>query len=106
MRTPDAIRFYNSDAWHRCKNEYLKSVNHLCERCLAKGLYEPAKIVHHKIHLSEENFGDPDIMTGFDNLEALCQACHNDEHGKSKKTRRWKFENGELLTRDVPLSHS
>lgn len=96
-------RFYNSDTWHRCKDEYLKSVNHLCERCLANGIYEPARVVHHKIHLTSETIGDPEIMYGFDNLEALCNACHNDEHGRNKSTRRWKFEGGELLTRESPL---
>lgn len=100
MRTPEAIRFYNSDAWHQCKEEYLKSVNHLCERCLAKGLYEPAKIVHHKIHLSEENFGDAEIMTGFDNLQAVCLSCHNEIHFGKKQERRWKFIDGELVTRN------
>lgn len=103
MRAIDS-RFYNSPEWHRCKDTYLESVNHLCERCLAKGIYEPAKIVHHKIHLSPENMGDPEIMYGFDNLEALCLACHNDEHGRKKKTRRWKFVDGGLVTMEAPLS--
>lgn len=96
-------KFYESHEWRQCKAAYLERVNHLCERCLAKGIHEPAKIVHHKVHLSEDNYGDPALMFGFDNLEALCQACHNDEHGKTKQTRRWKFFEGELITRDTPL---
>ena len=96
-------RFYESPEWRRCKETYLATVNHLCERCLAKGRYEPAKIVHHKIHLTAENYGEPDIMFGFDNLEALCQSCHNDEHGRTKNERRWSFVDGELLTRESPL---
>lgn len=102
MRAIDS-RFYNSPEWHRCKNTYLASVNHLCERCLAKGIYEPARIVHHKIHLSEETM-IPELMYGFDNLEALCLACHNDEHGRKKKTRRWKFVDGDLVTMEAPLA--
>ena len=98
-------RFYESPEWRRCKAAYLEKVNHLCERCLAKGIYEPAKIVHHKIHLTEENYGDPEIMFGFDNLEALCQACHNDEHGRTKNTRRWAFVDGKLVTMESPLSN-
>lgn len=98
MRAIDS-RFYNSPEWHRCKDTYLESVNHLCERCLAKGIYEPAKIVHHKIHLSPENMGDPEIMYGFDNLQAVCLACHNEIHGRMKNKRRWKFVDGELITR-------
>ena len=96
--------FYEKPEWRRCQAAYMERANHLCERCLAKGLYEPARIVHHKIHLSEENM-TPELMYGFDNLEALCLACHNDEHGRSKTTRRWKFIDGELVTRDIsPLS--
>ena len=96
-------RFYESPEWRRCKAAYMEKVNHLCERCLARGIYEPAKIVHHKIHLTEENYGEPDIMFGFDNLEALCQACHNDEHGRSKSSRRWAFVDGKLVTIESPL---
>lgn len=91
-------RFYESPEWRRCKEAYLKKVNHLCERCLSKGLYIPAQIVHHKTYLTAENFGDASLMYGFDNLEALCLACHNDEHGKSKAARRWKFVDGQLVT--------
>lgn len=92
--------FYCSRAWEKCRAEYLKKVNHLCERCLAKGIYEPAVVVHHKVHLTEENFGDPELMLGFDNLEALCSAHHNEEHFGKKKNRRWQFVDGELVTRD------
>lgn len=97
MRSIDR-RFYESPEWRRCKAEYLKKANHLCERCLAKGIYEPAKIVHHKIHLTEENYGDAEIMFGFDNLMAVCQSCHNDIHGKDKAVKRWEFVDGELVT--------
>ena len=103
MRSIDRS-FYNSDAWHRCKETYLKSVNGLCERCLAKGYIIPARIVHHKEYLTEETIGDPKIMYGFDNLEALCLECHNAEHFGSKgKKKRWKFLEGELVTMDSPL---
>ena len=95
--------FYESPEWRRCKAIYLEKVNHLCERCLAKGIHEPAKIVHHKVHLTQENYGDQALMFGFDNLEALCQACHNDEHGRTKNVRRWAFVDGNLVTRESPL---
>ena len=95
-------RFYESPEWRRCKAEYLKKANHLCERCLAKGYYEPAVIVHHRVHLTEENYGNAELMFGFDNLEALCLACHNDEHGRNKQKRRWKFIEGEIVTRETP----
>lgn len=98
-------KFYESPEWRRCKAIYLERANHLCERCLAKGRYEPAKIVHHKVYLTEENYGDRELMFGFDNLEALCQSCHNDEHGHGKNERRWQFIDGELITRDPPCQN-
>ena len=55
-------RFYESTEWKRCKEVYLEKVNHLCERCLAKGIYEPAKIVHHKVYLTSETFKE-DFMS-------------------------------------------
>ena len=94
-----ARQFYNSKAWIRCKNAYLEKKNHLCERCLAEGKYTPADYVHHKIYLTDENYGNAALMFGFDNLECLCAAHHNDEH-KTTHERRWEFINGQLVTRE------
>lgn len=94
MRSVDS-GFYKSKAWELCRKSYL-SEHSLCERCYAKGYITPAKIVHHKIYLSEKNINDPSITLNFDNLEALCLECHNKEHFKSK-TKRWSFEDGELV---------
>lgn len=80
-----AERFYGSPAWKKCRDAYKKSVSGLCEQCLAKGLYNPAEIVHHKIHLTPENIIDPKVALNFDNLEALCRDCHGKAHGKEKR---------------------
>lgn len=82
---PFAEAFYNSPAWKSARKAYAKSKGNLCERCLAKGLYNPGIIVHHKIHLTPENIGDPSITLNWDNLELLCRDCHGEEH---KKIRR------------------
>lgn len=87
--------FYNSPEWKSCQALYMDSVNHLCERCKRQGLFNPAKIVHHKRYLTRENFKDPSIAYGFDNLEALCLDCHNKEHFKGE--RRYKIIGGELV---------
>lgn len=52
----------------------------MCERCLAKGKIETGKIVHHTIHLTPENIHDPYTSLNWDNLELLCQDCHNEHH--------------------------
>lgn len=92
--------FYVSTQWKKARDEYLKKVNHLCERCLAAGIYEPAVVVHHKIYLTEENVNDPAVSLNFDNFEALCKQHHNEEHhgGYKKPERRWKFIEGDLVT--------
>lgn len=80
--------FYASDKWHRCRTSYIKSVGGLCERCLANGEYKPGWIVHHKTYLTVDNIHDPNITLNFDNLEYLCQDCHNKEHHRDETTTR------------------
>ena len=99
MRSIDRS-FYEGKAWRDCQKLYMKKANHLCERCLAKGIYEPARIVHHKVHLTEETIGNPELMYGFDNLMAVCTACHNEIHGRTKTKRRWEFVEGKLVTKE------
>ena len=66
---------------------YLMSQDFICERC-----GEPAKIVHHKRWLNRDNINDTDITLNWDNLEALCQDCHNKEHHKSAPRLRYRFD--------------
>jgi 5-methylcytosine-specific restriction endonuclease McrA len=70
-----AKKFYKSAAWKKCRLAYIASVHGLCERCSAGG-----KIVHHKIYLGEHNINDAHVTLAHDNLELLCQECHNIEH--------------------------
>lgn len=52
---------------------------------MAKGIYTPAEIVHHKTELTPENIDDPKISMGFDNLKAVCRDCHAQEHNIIQK---------------------
>lgn len=70
-----AKKFYNSKQWKKCREAYIKSVYGLCERC-----GKPGEILHHKKYLTPENMNDSNITLGWDNLEYLCQDCHNAEH--------------------------
>ena len=72
---PWARQFYKSKAWKRCREGYIKSVYGLCERC-----QRPGWIVHHKVYLTPDNINDPNVSLNWDNLEYLCQDCHNREH--------------------------
>lgn len=84
---PYAEEFYGSPAWKRCREAYKKKAGGLCEQCLSRGLYNPAEMVHHKIHITPENITDPKIVLNFDNLEALCRDCHAKMHGREKRYR-------------------
>lgn len=75
-----ARKFYNSKAWKQCREGYIESVNGLCERCLARGKMRPGKILHHIKYLTPTNINDPYVTLNWDNLEYLCQECHNEEH--------------------------
>lgn len=93
--------FYRSRIWERCRKEYVKSVGGLCERCYAKGLIVPGVIVHHKIHLNQDNYKDPNIALNFDNLEYLCMTCHRNAHiDKDKNSRYFVDDNGTVTILD------
>ena len=68
--------FYSGKAWRRVSTAYMSSKSYICERCGA-----PAVVCHHKKWLNDVNVHDPKISLDFENLEALCQECHNAEHG-------------------------
>lgn len=93
---PYAVKFYTSPAWKHCKDSYLQSVGRLCERCLSQGKIVTADVVHHKIHITPENIGDPTITLNHGNLMALCQDCHAEVH---KQKKRWRVdERGNVMT--------
>lgn len=97
MRSIDRI-FYTDSKWEKCRAAYFTHVGGLCERCKAEGRIVPGEIVHHKIHLSEENMSDPTIAYNFDNLELLCQTCHNKEHFGSSQKKRYKINSDGTLS--------
>jgi 5-methylcytosine-specific restriction enzyme A len=70
-----AKSFYRSSAWRKCRQSYFNSQHGLCERCEQPGL-----IVHHKIYISPDNINDVSVTLNHENLELLCQDCHNKEH--------------------------
>lgn len=101
---PWAEWFYNGGTWRECSKGFLNSKGHLCERCSKPDDPVVAKIAHHKIYLNKENINNPDIALCWDNLEALCQDCHNKEHHRSNKRRRYSFdEEGNLIPALPPI---
>ena len=82
---PYAERFYKSKAWQDCAAGYKASKGGLCEECLKHGIYQPAVIVHHKVHISAVTIYDPEITLNWNNLEALCRDCHAKKHARQKR---------------------
>ena len=91
---PFAEAFYKSNAWQKTRRAYIKKAFGLCERC-----HKPGKIVHHKIHLTAENINDAGVSLNFENLEYLCQDCHNREHRSNSEGVR----EGLIFTADGQL---
>lgn len=84
-----AERFYKSKAWHDCRKSFIAKRLGLCEVCLAKGIYKPGEIVHHKIVLSPQNINQPEVTLNHENLMLVCRDCHADQH---KPKKRYKVD--------------
>lgn len=72
--------FYASSQWKHARIAQLAK-QPLCEVCLQAGKVTKATIVHHKTEVREdwERRLDPD------NLESICQTCHNQLHKTKQK---------------------
>ena len=53
-------------------------------------------ICHHKKYITPWDINNPDVTLNMDNLECLCQECHNQEH--SAKVSRAIFDDDGNMT--------
>lgn len=103
-------QFYNSIAWHRCRESYAKKKKYLCERCLARGIVKEGSQVHHKKRLTLENINNSSITLNEDNLELLCRECHEAEHASDRSRmfskRRYYIDKktGDVILKESPPS--
>ena len=72
-RDPDEKKFYSSQRWQRMRMSKLLA-DPLCELCYKAGRVVVATVAHHVMPRKE---GGADTM---DNLQSLCNACHEREH--------------------------
>lgn len=79
--------FYRSMAWRNVRGYVFIRDQMLCQDCLKKGLYTPAREVHHIIELTPDNITDPEIALNPDNLISLCRKCHYERHNTDSKKR-------------------
>jgi 5-methylcytosine-specific restriction endonuclease McrA len=74
---------YQDPQWEPARQECRRRANGLCQRCKSKGKVKHGKIAHHKVWLTDDNKYDWNIAFNPDNLEWLCNDCHEDEHDRS-----------------------
>ena len=98
-----AAAFYHSPAWRKNRANYMKRPLEtlmgtippgMCERCFERGELTPAKVVHHKTHLTPSNIDDPHITLNYNNFQRLCQDCHAEVHSATSPSRARFDENG------------
>lgn len=82
-----ARSFYNSARWKRTREIYARSKFYLCEKC-----GKPYKIVHHKQPITKDNIHDTNITLSYNNLQCLCQDCHNAIHNPARHNRTVLFD--------------
>ena len=71
--------FYSSGRWIATRDAYLRTVHYMCE---TPGCGKPARYVHHKNPLHDgDYFVNYEKCYGFDNLEANCKECHDNQPG-------------------------
>lgn len=93
-----AKSFYKSRAWRQCRDAFFVSKHGQCERCGGAGY-----IVHHKRYITPQNINDPNVTLAWENLELLCQTCHNQiHHGTDVTTEGTMFDaDGNLVERET-----
>ena len=91
MTRNEQRKFYQTPAWRRASRACRARVNFLCERCAKNGFTVAARVAHHRTPLDAGG-------AKFGPLEALCQICHESEHGRgpSQEQRAWSTYLAEL----------
>lgn len=82
--------FYKSSAWKKCRAAFIAGRvaidGGMCQQCGRELGY----IVHHREWLTPENITDPNVALDHENLEYVCQTCHNKiEQGEEEPRHRF-----------------
>lgn len=98
-------KFYKSKEWIDFRKIILAERGPVCKHC-KKIIIESRHIqLHHKEELTPTNITDVNITLNPDNIEVLCQECHNKLHGRwCKGQTRKKKERGIYIVYGPPLS--
>ena len=77
--------FYSSKKWIQTRDIVKKRDRMICQHCHRPILHR--YIVDHIIPLTLENYHDANLAYGLDNLQLLCQDCHNEKTFSHKPKR-------------------
>jgi 5-methylcytosine-specific restriction endonuclease McrA len=80
---------YKTAEWEKVRQFVIVRALGLCERCKAKGIIKPGKIVHHTEWLTDRNKKEWRIAYNPDNLEYICNDCHEEEHNESSGLQKF-----------------
>ena len=91
------VKFYKSDDWQKLRAEVMEEQHNECQRCLERGIYTRAEMVHHvnevrkvpRLALSK-TFIDKEGKEQ-KNLIALCNNCHEIIHDRLKGWQEKKY---------------
>ena len=88
---------YKSARWLKLRQAILQRTDGLCVRCLDKGRITEAKIIHHRRPWKDgrTKAERESLMWNEDNLEPLCNGCHNEAHHLLDPLKR---ETSEILS--------
>ena len=86
--------FYNSKKWKDLRLMVCQTRHWTCDEC---GEYGDQ--VHHIIEITPDNIDDPNVTLNENNLQLLCEECHNSKRREVKDIEDGlKFdENGDLI---------
>ena len=84
MREVDNSAFYNSKRW-RSLRKYFIQKNPLCRHCERDGITKPAYVIDHIKPISIYGMG---VATDINNLQALCESCHNKKSAMESVEKR------------------
>jgi 5-methylcytosine-specific restriction endonuclease McrA len=84
---------YKDKRWQRVRQYVIARDKGLCVECKKNGVLKPFKVIHHIIWLTDKNKYNWDIAFNPDNLECLCNECHERIHERKNETHLKDFIN-------------
>ena len=78
MFTEDYTDYLRSEAWRQKRWAALKRAHFTCARCGVASTTR-SRVELHVHHLTYDRLGDEFL----NDLEVLCKACHENEHGRT-----------------------